>query len=79
MKEVSKEKQVDDTMLDLLSGYHMLKSTVEIFSEAVDYDTNLDCRYNDMIKLVNMLVLSLDPIIELLCEQLQELSKNSEN
>lgn len=73
MQEIDTKDSIDNTVLDLLSSYSILKSGMEIFNDAVDYDTGLDNKYNDMIKIINMLVMELEPSIEILCHQLSVL------
>lgn len=70
MKELDKKDDIDSTVIDLLSSYGILKSSMEIFNDAVDYDTSLDNKYNNMVKVINMLVMDMEPSIEQLCRQL---------
>lgn len=61
MDKESIKSHVDDNMVDLLMAYGLLKSIMEIFSEAVSYDTSLENKYINMIKVLQMLVDDVEP------------------
>lgn len=69
---------VEDNVVDLLLAYSLLQSTIEIFSEAVDYDNSLENKYINMIKVIQKLVDEVEPCIKDLCENLEELFKTEE-
>lgn len=69
---------VEDNVVDLLLTYSLLQSTIEIFSEAVDYDNSLENKYINMIKVIQKLVDEVEPCIKDLCENLEELFKTEE-
>lgn len=69
---------VEDNVVDLLLTYGLLQSTIEIFSEAVDYDNSLENKYINMIKVIQKLVDEVEPCIKDLCENLEELFKTEE-
>ena len=78
MEGNSKFNPIEETMLDLLSSYNTLESCMIIFNNAVDYDTSLDNKYNNMVKVINRLVLDIEPSIAQLSEQLKELLADKE-
>lgn len=78
MKNDNIQSNISDNVIDLLIAYGMLKSTVEVFSEAIDYNICLDNQYINMIKVIQKLVDEVDPCIKSLCESLEELSKSEE-
>lgn len=69
---------VEDNVVDLLLTYGLLQSTIEIFSEAVDYDNSLENKYINMIKVIQKLVDEVEPCIKDLCGNLEELFKTEE-
>lgn len=69
---------VEDNVVDLLLAYSLLQSTIEIFSEAVDYDNSLENKYINMIKVIQKLVDEVEPCIKDLCGNLEELFKTEE-
>lgn len=69
---------VEDNVVDLLLTYGLLQSTIEIFSEAVDYDNSLENKYINMIKVIQKLVDEVEPCIKDLCENLEELFRTEE-
>lgn len=69
---------VEENVVDLLLAYSLLQSTIEIFSEAVDYDNSLENKYINMIKVIQKLVDEVEPCIKDLCENLEELFKTEE-
>lgn len=69
---------VEENVVDLLLAYGLLQSTIEIFSEAVDYDNSLENKYINMIKVIQKLVDEVEPCIKDLCENLEELFKTEE-
>lgn len=69
---------VEDNVVDLLLAYSLLQSTIEIFSEAVDYDNSLENKYINMIKVIQKLVDEVEPCIKDLCENLEELFRTEE-
>lgn len=69
---------VEGNVVDLLLAYGLLQSTIEIFSEAVDYDNSLENKYINMIKVIQKLVDEVEPCIKDLCENLEELFKTEE-
>lgn len=64
MDKESIKSHVDDNMVDLLLTYGLLKSIIEIFSEAVSYDNKLENKYVNMIKVLQMLVDDVEPYIK---------------
>lgn len=79
MEKESIEDNINSNVIDLLIAYGMLKSTVEIFSEAVDYDNDLENKYINMIKLIEKLVNDVEPCIKDLCGNLDKLLIAEEN
>lgn len=75
MDKESIKSNVDNNVVDLLMTYGLLKSTIEIFSEAVACGADLDDKYVNMLKLIHMLVDDVEPCIKELCENLDELLK----
>ena len=73
MDKESIKSHVDDNMVDLLLTYGLLKSIIEIFSEAVSYDNKLENKYVNMIKVLQMLVDDVEPYIKDLSGNLKEL------
>lgn len=73
MDKESIKSHVDDNMVDLLLTYGLLKSIIEIFSEAVSYDNKLENKYVNMIKVLQMLVDDVEPCIKDLSGNLKEL------
>lgn len=69
---------VEENVVDLLLAYGLLQSTIEIFSEAVDYDNSLENKYINMIKVIQKLVDEVEPCIKDLCENLEGLFKTEE-
>lgn len=69
---------VEENVVDLLLAYGLLQSTIEIFSEAVDYDNSLENKYINMIKVIQKLVDEVEPCIKDLCGNLEELFKTEE-
>ncbi len=78
MHDFDNADRVESLIIDLLSSYCILKSSMEIFTDAVDYDTDLDSKYNSMVKVIDMLVLSMEPSIEQLCMELKVLLDSTE-
>lgn len=78
MHDFDNADRVESLIIDLLSSYGILKSSMEIFTDAVDYDTDLDSKYNSMVKVIDMLVLSMEPSIEQLCMRLKVLLDSTE-
>lgn len=73
MDKESIKSHVDDNMVDLLMAYGLLKSIMEIFSEAVSYDNKLENKYINMIKVLQMPVDDVEPCMKDLCGNLKEL------
>ena len=73
MDKESIKSHVDDNMVDLLLTYGLLKSIIEIFSEAVSYDNKLENKYVNMIKVLQMLVDDVETCIKDLSGNLKEL------
>lgn len=69
---------VEDNVVDLLLAYSLLQSTIEIFSDAVDFDNSLENKYINMIKVIQKLVDEVEPCIKDLCGNLEELFKTEE-
>lgn len=69
---------LEENVVDLLLAYGLLQSTIEIFSEAVDYDNSLENKYINMIKVIQKLVDEVEPCIKDLCENLEELFRTEE-
>lgn len=78
MDKESVKSNVDNNIVDLLMAYGLLHSAVDIFSEVVVYDTSLGNKYINMVKIMQMLVDDIEPVMESLCENLKELLRTEE-
>lgn len=79
MDKESIKSNVDNAMVDLLMTYDLLKSTIEIFSEAIVCGADSEDKYVNMLKLIHMLVGDVEPCIKELCENLDNLLMTEEN
>lgn len=78
MDKESVKSNVDNNIVDLLMAYGLLHSAVDIFSEVVVCDTSLENKYINMVKIMQMLVDDIEPVMESLCENLKELLRTEE-
>ena len=78
MDKESVKSNVDNNIVDLLMAYGLLHSAVDIFSAVVVYDTSLGNKYINMVKIMQMLVDDIEPVMESLCENLKELLRTEE-
>lgn len=78
MDKESIKANVDNNIVDLLMAYGLLHSAVDIFSEVAVCDTSLENKYINMVKIMQMLVDDIEPVMESLCENLKELLRTEE-